>query len=455
MTVLGRLPLSDRLAGVAIRVPVLQRLMLRRIFAQLDSSYDVYEDDDYAEAHARWLARHSRAFLERLFAERPAAAQALLRFLWTWVADMRTRSLAQQAGQVSPCTVVIDPTDRCNLRCPGCYAKSEEGGSDMPFDALCRVIDQVIDMGVTLITLSGGEPFIRERDDQTISRLAGRYRNRGFLVFTNGTLIDEAAASRMGRLGNVFPAISVEGFEHQTDARRGRGVSRQNRAARQLLARHEVMTGFSATVTQANAEAICSDDFIDMRIDEGDLFGWFFLLQPIGRQPRPDLLVTAEQRAMLRETVTRWRREDRPIFLGDFWNDGHLTGGCIAAGRFYFHIYADGSISPCVFCPVSCGNVLDIIAGRSPFRSLQDLAQNHPTFVALRRHQQAIADRNRPCLMIDHPGAFREVFAAGHCSPAINMPPDYAAGPIADAIDRAAREWSEKSATLGGLIEAE
>lgn len=37
-----------------------------------------------------------------------------------------------------------------------------------------------------------------------------------------------------------------------------------------------------------------SDDFIDLRIGDGDLSGWFFLPQPIGRSPRADLMVTAE-----------------------------------------------------------------------------------------------------------------------------------------------------------------
>ena len=90
------------------------------------------------------------------------------------------------------------------------------------------------------------------------------------------------------------------------------------------------------------------------RIADGDLFGWFFLLQPIGRSPRPDLMVSPEQRLLLRSSIRRWRNTRRPIFLGDFWNDGPLVGGCLAGGRYYFHVYANGDISPCVFAPVAC-----------------------------------------------------------------------------------------------------
>ena len=67
------------------------------------------------------------------------------------------------------------------------------------------------------------------------------------------------------------------------------------------------------------------------------------------------LLVTADQRARLREQIFKWRDQGKPIFLGDFWNDGCFVGGCIAGARYYFHIYANGDISPCVFAPIACG----------------------------------------------------------------------------------------------------
>jgi MoaA/NifB/PqqE/SkfB family radical SAM enzyme len=306
-------------------------------------------------------------------------------------------------------------------------------------------------MGVTLVTISGGEPFLRERADRTLTRLAERFPDRGFLVYTNGTLIDEAVADRLARVGNVFPAISVEGFEHETDARRGRGTYDKDRAVRRVLAERGVMCGFSATVTRENCEAICSDAFLEMRIAEGDMFGWFFLMMPIGRSPRLDLMVTADQRALLRDTIYRWRQENRPIFLGDFWNDGPLVGGCIAGGRYYFHIYANGDISPCVFAPVACGNIFDIIRGESPYASLNDFVQRHPVFRAFRREQDGITDRARPCLLVDNPEAFRRVAREPGCRPAKNMAEGYLDGEIGRHIDQVAQAWAEKVPDLAPL----
>ncbi|MFO7900175.1 MAG: radical SAM/SPASM domain-containing protein [Planctomycetota bacterium] len=431
--------------------PLLRHLLLRVIQGRIRASYEGLDRDPTELMYLKWFGAHLDAFLERLMAERPAAARAILRFVGTWIQDMYRRNIDFADHPVTPTTVVIEPTDRCNLNCPGCYAKSTRDGADVPYDRLVEIVEQVIDMGVTLITVSGGEPFLREREDRALTRLARRFDDRGFLVYTNGTLIDADVAKQLADVGNVFPAISVEGSEHQTDARRGKGMYARSRRARGHLADAGVMTGFSATVTRQNADAITDDAFIDLRIEEGDLFGWFFLLQPIGRSPRLDLMPTAEQRAGLRSAIDRWREQHRPIFLGDFWNDGHLVGGCIAGGRSYFHIYANGDVSPCVFSPVACGNVFDIIEGRSDYESLADFVSRHPAFVAFRREQARITDRARPCLLIDHPDAFRRVCRSGPWRPAKNMPDGYLDGAIARHMDRCAADWKWQVAEMPPL----
>jgi MoaA/NifB/PqqE/SkfB family radical SAM enzyme len=450
---LAYLAMSAAVKGAdwGLQVPPVRDFFLDRLLERLDQSHAECEDDTEKLIHDRWFARHLRPFLDRLLEERPAAARAILRFIATWSLDVYRRTEAYTTGAATPCTVVIEPTDRCNLNCPGCYAKSRRDGCDIPYEQMESVVQQVIDMGVTLVTISGGEPFLREKADRTLTRLAERFPDRGFLVYTNGTLIDEEVADRLARVGNVFPAISVEGFEHETDARRGEGIYDKDRRARRLLAERGVMCGFSATVTRENCESICSDGFLDLRIDEGDMSGWFFLLMPIGRSPRVDLMVTAEQRALLRETIYRWREENRPIFLGDFWNDGPLVGGCIAGGKYYFHIYANGDISPCVFSPVACGNIFDIIHGRSDYASLNDFVQRHPVFRAFREEQGGITDRARPCLLVDHPEAFRRVAALPECRPAKNMADGYLDGDIARHIDATAKAWEDLAATLPPL----
>jgi len=443
--------LKDSVARVGIdltvagarRVPAFREHILHRVSDVLGRTYVETESDRELLANQLWFGKSLKPFLLRMLDEHPRTVGKLIHLAYVWARDVRRRTRAAQENVVTPVTFVIEPTGRCNLKCPGCYANSTSRGEELPYQVLRRLIGEARDMGVTLVTMSGGEPFLREAEDQTITRLAGEFQNNGFLVYTNATMIDSHVAERLGKVENVFPAISVEGYESETDARRGRGYSSSALNVRRMLAEHQVMYGFSATVTNKNAHILSSDEFIARRIEEGDMFGWYFLMQPIGRRPDTSLLVTPEQRARLRDQIFKWRAEGRPIFIGDFWNDGPFVGGCIAGGRSYFHVYANGDISPCVFAPIACGNVKDIFSGKSEYTSLADFVNRHPLFRGFREKQKKITDWRAPCLLFDNPEMLRDLCKHAPWFPANNMPKGYLDGEIAKAIDDSSRRWRE------------
>jgi MoaA/NifB/PqqE/SkfB family radical SAM enzyme len=428
---------------IARRMPAFRDHVLNRLSRTLGDTYRDCQMEEELRALQIWFGRALRPFIVRLLEERPRAARKLVQLAYVWSRDLKRRvKIESETGKVTVATVAIEPTGRCNLNCPGCYADSTAKGADLPYELWRRVVEDAREMGMTLITLTGGEPFMREAKDRFISRMAAEFPNLGFLVYTNSTMITEEVARRLGEVGNVFPAISVEGYDEETDARRGESYSSRARRARETLAENEVLHGFSATVTRKNAHIFCTDDFIERRIREGDLFGWFFLLQPIGRKPDPSLFVTPEQRLALRERIYKWRKEERPLFIGDFWNDGLITGGCIAAGRGYFHIYADGSISPCVFAPIACENVRNIYDGTSPYKSLSDVVNGHPLFKKFREKQGQIHDQRAPCMLFDHPELIRQVCKEAPWVPGKNMPEGYLDGAIAEALDASSGRWN-------------
>ena len=100
---------------------------------------------------------------------------------------------------------------------------------------------------------------------------------------------------------------------------------------------------------------------------------------------------------------------------------------------------------------MSCGNVFDIVRGESPYRSLRQFVEEHPVFVAFRREQEGIADRSRPCLLLDHPEAFRRIARIEGCRAAKNMAEGYLDGAIARAVDEVAAEWRRKARELPSL----
>ncbi len=308
-----------------------------------------------------------------------------------------------QRGLAAPFLIVISPSMRCNLRCTGCYAWEYPRDEGLPTEVVDRVIREAKALGTYFLTISGGEPFMRP----DLLDVFAAHRDAEFLVYTNGTLIDRRLAGRLAELGNVAPAISVEGFEQETDARRGPGAWRAISAAMDHLQEAGVIFGFSGTATRHNADLITSEQMLDCLIGKGCYFGWYFMYIPIGREPDTSLMPTPEQRQLCRERVWRWRRE-KPIFVADFWNDGHLTGGCMSGGRLYLHVNANGDVEPCVFCHFAVDNIRD--------KSLEEALESD-FFKALRRRFPWTDNLRAPCAIIDNPRVLREAVAEGGARP--------------------------------------
>ncbi len=304
------------------------------------------------------------------------------------------REFREKYGFRPPSLIVISPSMRCNLRCYGCYAWEYSKAEQLEPEVFERLLNEAEAMGVYFLTISGGEPFLYE----PLLPAAERHPNMVFQVYTNGSLIDEDLARRIAELGNVFPAISVEGLEAETDERRGTGAFAQVCAAMGALRRHGAMYGFSCTATRRNTDVITRPEFVDFWVDQGCYWGWFFTYIPIGREPDLSLMQTPEQRDRLRAWTLEIRRT-RPLFVGDFWNDGHLTGGCMAGGRRYLHINHRGDVEPCVFCHFAVDNIHD--------KSLAE-ALASPFFRAFREQIPYQENLLRPCAIIDNPSVLRE-----------------------------------------------
>lgn len=310
--------------------------------------------------------------------------------------SLRYQNLEDE-GWLPPSFAVISPTMRCNLRCEGCYAFEYRRDGELTTQQFDSVIAQCKDLGMFFFTISGGEPFVRE----DLLEIFEDHNDAFFQVYTNGTLIDEKMADRLVELGNVSPAISVEGYEGETDARRGPGVYERVLRAMRDLKERRVLFGISCTVTRYNHDILQSDEFLDFYADQGAKFAWLFQYIPIGREPSVDLMSTPEQRTELRHRVAELRAA-RPLFIGDFWNDGPYVGGCMAGGRLYFHVTSNGNVEPCVFCHFTVGNIKE-----QPLREI--LACDF--FRALRHAQPYSEYKNlfTPCVIIDNPGVLREL----------------------------------------------
>ena len=218
-------------------------------------------------------------------------------------------------------------------------------------------------------------------------------------VVINGTLIDDAFADEMLRVKNLVPAISIEGFEEATDFRRGEGTYRKVIESMTRLKERKLLFGISCCYTSKNVEVIGSEEYFDSMIDMGAKFAWFFTYMPIGAAAVPELIATAEQRKFMYEQIHKFRKT-KPLFTMDFWNDGDAVGGCIAGGRGYCHINANGDMEPCAFIHYSDSNIKE--------KTLLECYQS-PLFMAYRRNQPFNDNMLRPCPVLDNPGRLTQI----------------------------------------------
>ncbi|MGV8093780.1 MAG: radical SAM/SPASM domain-containing protein [Mangrovibacterium sp.] len=277
------------------------------------------------------------------------------------------RSYEKQYGEYPPKFLVLSPEKACNLECVGCYASCAPGkGTHLDFDLTRRIVQESHDIfGSRFMTISGGEPLMYHSQGKTILDIFEEFKDTFFLMYTNGTLINKRIAEKLAALGNVVPLVSVEGYEQETDERRGKGVYKKILDALANLREVGVPFGISVTATAKNYETLLTDGFYKFYFEEiGTTHMWQFQLMPIGKaKDAMELMITPKQRI---ELYKKWEDVIRKLGypLADFWNSSSLCTGCLAYARWngYFYIDFEGKVSPCVFVPYYVDKIQDIYA---------------------------------------------------------------------------------------------
>jgi len=340
----------------------------------------------------------------------------------------KRKEWADENGFYPPSTVVISVTMRCNLSCYGCYAGDYNKSLELTLDEIDGVLTQMKEMGIYFAVISGGEPFFM----QGIFELFEKHSDMAFLVFTHGGLIDDALVQRLIAVGNVMPAFSLEGYEQETDERRGAGHFKKVMNAMRLLRENGLSFCGSFTHSSKNTDIITNPTYIDFLLEQGVFALWLFSYVPVGREPDPALMPSPEQRDQLRRATIKFRAT-KPMLFVDFWNDGPMISGCLAAGRKYLHINASGDIEPCVFCHFAVDNIrrtsLKDALGSSLFRKIREKQSEHENLL-------------RPCMLIDHPENGREFFESEGAYPTHAGAEEIFTG-LADEMDQYSRNYGK------------
>lgn len=306
----------------------------------------------------------------------------------------KIREQYNEKGQNIPVFLIASITSTCNLHCTGCYSRANDAcNDDAPLNQLSGdewedIFNQARDLGISFIVLAGGEPMIRE--DVIVK--ASNFPEILFPIFTNGTLLNDDYLKLFDENRNLVPIFSIEGDEKVTDSRRGEGVYSQLLNSMELMKRNNIIFGASLTFTKGNLEGLLKRDYINQLRDFGCKVIFFIEYVPVN-EDTVDLAPGDDERELLLNELEHLRKEYDDMLFLSFPGDEKESGGCLAAGRGFFHINSHGGAEPCPASPYSDINVRD--------SSLLD-ALDSKLFKSLRDGGILLDDHHGGCVLFEH-----------------------------------------------------
>ena len=321
----------------------------------------------------------------------PRESAFLTRFAAASVRASRRRAAQEKEGLHVPSYLIASITSSCNLHCAGCYSRCSSATTDeAPVRQLTgeewhTIFREAQELGISFVLLAGGEPLLR-RD---VIEAAGSMPDTLFPIFTNGTFLNDEYLRLFERCRNLVPVLSIEGDRAHTDARRGAGVYDQVRSGMEKLHKLGLLFGASVTVTTENVEEVTSAAFLDSLAEHGCRLVIYVEYVPVTDESR-ELAPDDGERDYLARQLIQLRSQRPEMVFVSFPGDEKSSGGCMAAGRGFFHINSHGGAEPCPFSPYSDINVRDT--------SLRE-AMSSSLFLALRDGGILLDDHIGGCVL--------------------------------------------------------
>ena len=190
---------------------------------------------------------------------------------------------------------------------------------------------------------------------------------------------------------NLLPILSIEGRLEKTDERRGMGVYTRVKEAMERIQNNHLIFGTSVTATTANLQEVTGKEFIDELRDSGCKAVIYVEFVPVTEESK-DLAPGDAEREYMQNRLAGIREEYPDMVFISFPGDEKSSGGCLAAGRGFFHINSHGGAEPCPFSPYSDINVKNTSL-RQALRS--------PLFTALRENNILMEEHSGGCVLFE------------------------------------------------------
>jgi len=274
----------------------------------------------------------------------PLNSQAYRRFV-------REHLLAKSPG---PSHAQIGVTNVCPQNCPYCYNRGR-GGTPLCTETILDTVRQLQEMGVFWIGLTGGEPLLNV-DLPRVIRAIGR--GSASKLFTTGASLTPELVRGLGDAGLDSVSVSLDHWseEEHDRARDSQGAYRGAlRAIDLFLGDGRIHVGVSAVFSRAMLNPAAVGRYLEFVSSLGVHEAWLSETKPMPGAAR-DGVVTGAEREMLIATQDSWNARGGMTvnYLGHFEDARYF--GCTAGNKMVY-VDAFGEVSPCVFIPMSFGNV--------------------------------------------------------------------------------------------------
>jgi len=317
----------------------------------------------------------------------------IMKYILTSGKAAKKRETFEAKGQHIPPFLISSITSSCNLFCTGCYARANKSCSEevnkkqMTGAQWEDIFKQAKALGVSFILLAGGEPLMRK----DVIEKASQTKEIIFPVFTNGTMLGEEYMKLFDANRNLVPVLSLEGEQSKTDTRRGKGTYELLINTMDSLKVNGILYGVSITITSENIHNVTSKTFISELYSRGCKVVFFVEYVPVDALTKA-LAPTDEERSYLENEQAHLRESYEDMIFISFPGDEKHSGGCLAAGRGFFHINADGGVEPCPFSPFSDTDLINF--------SLLDALQS-PLFKKLNEAKMLLGEHKGGCILFE------------------------------------------------------
>lgn len=285
----------------------------------------------------------------------------------------------------SPMCINWNYTYICNFNCRHCYSRTLTAGDELSTQDFLKIADQIIKAQVFWINLGGGEPLLRKDCFNIIAHMA----KKGIKVnlTTNGYLVEAKTIENLAASGLDSLFISLDNMDkakHDNFRNMEGSYERAIRCIR-LSKLKGLKTYLSTVVTRENIDDI--DAIVSFAEKEGLTGIDFKRFRPQGNglKSKERYEIMKDMEPKLVEKMLKFKK-DSCIEIAFLFSENGISGlddGC-PCGRVSLALLPNGDVAPCVYNQKIIGNLLK--------DDLQDLWQNSPYLVNLRKHFKCAAE---------------------------------------------------------------